>query len=223
MFGHNSNDQASAVQHGSDTPTASSIPSLEPETIAPTAASPSPAPTSAPVVDNPVDEGAIGSYVGTDLPGTTTAPTTPSNPNLATEPAPIAEPGMPVIGPAAADPVAASAPTLPSLPETPNVSTPTPVAPTAVDAGDSAELLELKQSALHELSPLLGHLDQTPEEKFRTTMMMIQASDDHTMLQTAYEAAKAITDEKARAQALLDVVNEINYFTQPPANDASAA
>ena len=45
-------------------------------------------------------------------------------------------------------------------------------------------------------------------------MMMIQASDDQTLLKDAYEAAKGITDEKTRAQALLDVVNEINYFTQ---------
>ena len=76
------------------------------------------------------------------------------------------------------------------------------------------DLLEIKQGALQELSPLVGHLEQSPEEKFRTTMMMIQASDDHTLIKTAYEAAKGISDEKARAQALLDVVNEINYFTQ---------
>jgi hypothetical protein len=52
-------------------------------------------------------------------------------------------------------------------------------------------------------------------------MMMIQASDDHTMLQSAYDAARSIKDEKARAQALLDVVNEINYFTQSTAETAS--
>ena len=76
------------------------------------------------------------------------------------------------------------------------------------------ELLDMKQQVLQKLSPLVGHLDQSPEEKFRTTMMMIQASDDQSLLQAAYEAAQAITDDKARAQALLDVVNEINYFTQ---------
>lgn len=65
-------------------------------------------------------------------------------------------------------------------------------------------------------APLLRpyHLDQSPEEKFRTTMMMIQASDNQDLITTAYEAANQITDEKARAQALLDVINEINYFTQ---------
>jgi hypothetical protein len=76
------------------------------------------------------------------------------------------------------------------------------------------DLLTLKQQALQQLSPLVGHLDQTPEEKFRTTMMLIQASDNQTLLKDAYAAAQAITDQKTRAQALLDVVNEINYFTQ---------
>jgi hypothetical protein len=76
------------------------------------------------------------------------------------------------------------------------------------------DLIDIKQQALNQLSPLVGHLEQSPEEKFRTTMMMIQASDDQSLIQTAYDAAQAISDEKAKAQALLDIVNEINYFTQ---------
>lgn len=76
------------------------------------------------------------------------------------------------------------------------------------------DLLSIKQQALHDLNPLVVHLDQTAEEKFRTTMMMIQASDDPSLVKAAYEAAKQISDKKVRAQALLDVVNEINYFTQ---------
>lgn len=89
-----------------------------------------------------------------------------------------------------------------------------PAAKPTVAGAASDDLLDIKQNALQELTPLVGHLDQTPEEKFRTTMMMIQASDDHTLVKVAYDAAKQMTDEKARAQALLDIVNEINYFTQ---------
>jgi len=84
-----------------------------------------------------------------------------------------------------------------------------PAAPSSAPDG----LINIKQNALQQLRPLVGHLDQTPEEKFRTTMMMIQAADDQSLISEAYEAAKNISDEKARAQALLDVVNEINYFT----------
>jgi hypothetical protein len=83
-----------------------------------------------------------------------------------------------------------------------------------VGAQSDDDLLTLKQSALQELSPLVGHLEQSPEERFRTTMMLIQASDNRDLLREAFQAAKEITDEKVRAQALLDVVNEINYFTQ---------
>jgi len=80
--------------------------------------------------------------------------------------------------------------------------------------GNNDDLTAIKQQALQQLSPLVGHLDQTPEEKFRTTMMMIQAADDQSLIKSAYEAAEKINDEKERAQALLDVINEINYFTQ---------
>ena len=76
------------------------------------------------------------------------------------------------------------------------------------------ELLDIKQEALQALTPLVNHLEQSPEEKFRTTMMMIQASDNHGLIKVAYDAAKEIPNEKERAQALLDIVNEINYFTQ---------
>lgn len=92
----------------------------------------------------------------------------------------------------------------------PTATTPSPA---AVPAG-SDDLVNIKQQALQQLSPLIGHLDQSPEEKFRTTMMMIQASDNQALIKEAYEAAQQITDEKVRAQALLDIVNEINYFTQ---------
>jgi hypothetical protein len=75
-------------------------------------------------------------------------------------------------------------------------------------------LLKLKQQALQSLAPLVDQLDQSPEEKFKTTMMLIQASDNAELVHEAYDAANKIEDEKARARALLDVVNEINYFTQ---------
>ena len=92
------------------------------------------------------------------------------------------------------------------------------VAP-AVTPGSDA-LLDIKQQALQQLTPLVGHLEQSPEEKFRTTMMMIQAADNADLIKVAYDAALQIPDEKVRAQALLDIVNEINYFTH--SNEAGA-
>jgi hypothetical protein len=84
----------------------------------------------------------------------------------------------------------------------------------ALDDNNATDLLSLKQQALTQLQPLVDQLDQTPEEKFRTTMMLIQSTDNQSLIQDAYDTAQTITDEKVRAQALLDVINEINYFTQ---------
>ena len=142
----------------------------------------------------------------------------------------------PVFGTPPSAPAVPVAPDL-STPELSSAATPDPIAeqtPQSTDQADlsplqdvssvstttdtsapgSDDLMGLKQQALQHLSPLVSHLDQTPEEKFRTTMMMIQASDDQSLIKAAFVAAQLITDDKARAQALLDVINEINYFTQ---------
>ncbi len=100
---------------------------------------------------------------------------------------------------------------------TPPVIEPTPIAVPAPSASVGGDLLDIKQKALQELSPLVKHLDQTPSDKFKTTMMMIQASDDQALIPAAYEAANKIANEKEKAQALLDIVNEINYFTNKDA------
>lgn len=79
----------------------------------------------------------------------------------------------------------------------------------------NSELIDIRRQALIDLSPIIDELDLPPEEKFHTIMMMIQVSDDQAMVKAAYKAAHSIEDEKARAQALLDIINEVNYFTNP--------
>lgn len=98
--------------------------------------------------------------------------------------------------------------------EHPTSLVPPSTRPSETTGGDSSDLNSIKQQALQQLSPLLSHLDLNPEEKFRTTMMMLQATDNPDLVKDAYDAAQGITDDKTRAQALLDVVNEINYFNQ---------
>jgi hypothetical protein len=78
------------------------------------------------------------------------------------------------------------------------------------------DLASIKIQALDELYPLIDKLDLSPDERFRTIMMMIQASDNQDLIKAAYDSAHSIEDEKTKAQALLDIVNEINYFTQNP-------
>lgn len=98
-----------------------------------------------------------------------------------------------------------------------NVSGGTPMSP----AQDSAiDLQALKSQAISALTPIVSSLDQSAEEKFHTTMMLLQATDDQSLLKTAMDAAQAIQDDKKRAQALLDVLNEVNYFMQASAKPA---
>lgn len=79
---------------------------------------------------------------------------------------------------------------------------------------NNTDLEELRKEALTKLSPLVSKLDQSPEEKFHTLMMVIQSSDNQSFIKEAYEAANQIEDEAKKAEALLSIVNEINYFTK---------
>jgi len=85
------------------------------------------------------------------------------------------------------------------------------------DEPANPELIDVRDHALEELAPLLDKLELPPEDKFRAIMMILQSKDDEKLVKKAYEAAHAIEDEEIKARALYDIVNEVNYFTQPPA------
>ncbi|HEV7929220.1 MAG TPA: hypothetical protein VGP12_03710, partial [Nitrosospira sp.] len=77
----------------------------------------------------------------------------------------------------------------------------------------SGPLDKLKASALEELRPLVGKLDLPAEEKFDTLLLIIRSTDDQSLLNEAHSAAKSISDDAKRAQALLDIIKEIDYFS----------
>jgi hypothetical protein len=103
----------------------------------------------------------------------------------------------------------------------PSISSADTFTPPKSESGDAAtqELIGIKKKAVDELSPIIDKLDMPPEAKFRTIMMMIQSTDNQALVKAAYTAAHSIEDEKDRAQALLDIINEVNYFTQPNSDD----
>jgi hypothetical protein len=135
---------------------------------------------------------------------TTTDDSSPTQSASAPQPAP--EPVTPT-----AEPSATPQPVEPSSPE---VSEESSTQPAVTSPVDHERLAGMKQEAMSHLEPLVDHINGSPEETFKTTMMMIQANDNHTLLDKALEAAKNIEDDKARAEALLDIINEINYFSQ---------
>lgn len=79
--------------------------------------------------------------------------------------------------------------------------------------GDTGELDGVKKSALEQLRPLIEKLDLEPADKFDKYLMMLRASDDPALIKPAFDAAQGISGEKEKAQALLDIINEINYIT----------
>lgn len=101
----------------------------------------------------------------------------------------------------------------PAAPE-PVMPTPTVSAPAPAAAADPA-LDTIKQTALNELRPLVDKLDVSPEEKFDTYLLLLRSTDDKTLIAPAHDAAIAIVDEARRAQALLDIIKEIDYFSNP--------
>ena len=105
----------------------------------------------------------------------------------------------------AADPVVSVAPAEPA-------SLPTPSVSSAAPAADSP-LENIKKDALNELRPLVDKLNVAPEEKFDAYLLLLRSTDDTALIGPAHDAAKEIPDEARRAQALLDVIKEIDYLT----------
>lgn len=92
-------------------------------------------------------------------------------------------------------------------------SAPVSSAPDGSPSPQSDDTLDpIKKEALQKLEPLVSELDLNPEEKYRALMMIIQATDNKELINEAYQVADKIEDNKARAQALLGVINEIEYF-----------
>ena len=74
----------------------------------------------------------------------------------------------------------------------------------------------IKKDALIELKPLVDKLELSPEEKFDIYLLLIRSTDDITLIDPAHRTAQTITDESKRAQALLDIIKEIDYLSNPP-------
>lgn len=87
--------------------------------------------------------------------------------------------------------------------------------PTPIVATTDGNLETIKHDALNELRPLVDKLNLSAEEKFDTYLLIIRSTDDSSLLNSAFEAARAITDETTKAQALLDIVKEIEYLSSP--------
>lgn len=104
----------------------------------------------------------------------------------------------------------ATPPTTPTPDQQPSPD-PTPPQPTQA----SGSLEGIKKDALNDLRPLVDKLDLEPEEKFDTYLLLLRSTDDKELIAPAHAAAKAIADESRRAKALLDIIKEIDFLSNP--------
>lgn len=89
-----------------------------------------------------------------------------------------------------------------------------PVAPVVqAPVETTGDLTSIKTEALSELRPLVDKLNVEPEEKFDTYLLLLRSTDDQSLIAPAHEAARGIVDEARRAQALLDIIKEIDYLS----------
>lgn len=94
---------------------------------------------------------------------------------------------------------------------TPPEVTEVPINFTGAAAG-LGDLESIKNLALQDLRPLVDKLNATNEEKFDIYLLLLRSSDDKTLIEPAYNTARTIEDEPKRANALLDIIKEIDYF-----------
>ncbi len=107
-------------------------------------------------------------------------------------------------------------PVVPTVPVPDNAAVTESVTPGAAPAPVADPALDhIKKTALSELRPLIGKLNVSSEEKFDTYLLLLRSTDDKDLIAPAHEAAIAIVDEARRAQALLDIIKEIDYFSNP--------
>ena len=96
----------------------------------------------------------------------------------------------------------------------PTTATPPNVNPLGHDV-DNGALGDIRLQVISELRPLVNRLDfLAPADKFDTLLLLIRTIDDSSLIPMAHQTAMAIPDEVKRAQALLDILKEIDFFTQ---------
>lgn len=112
--------------------------------------------------------------------------------------------------------------TLPVSPESAEVTTSAVESELPTSAGETSapdysetnngtlSVKQIKEAALRDLAPLLGNLDLDPTQKFNIYKDIFEELRDYSVLESAYRAAKDMTDGGERAKALLYVVEAID-------------
>lgn len=139
----------------------------------------------------------------------------PSSPTSSPAPSPIPDPVAIQEEPVVPD----NTPIVPEFEAPESVTFPEPpsfdeVSSQSNTSYDTFNLDDVKKDAILQLRPLIDHIDLPAEEKFDTYLLLIRSTDDATLIAPAHLAAQNISDEKRKAEALLDIIKEIDYLSK---------
>lgn len=141
----------------------------------------------------------------------------PVGPFPAPEPImPSADFGLPEVPAAPEAPVMPEMPVMAETPIAPVVPEEAPIAPATEIQSSETKMKDIKQvkdSALRDLLPLLDKMPIDPSRKFSICKDAFEALRDYAILEYAYKAAKKISDDNERGEALLYIVNVINKIS----------
>lgn len=117
----------------------------------------------------------------------------------------------PATEPVTAEPAVAE-PTVAAAPATESAVEPAPAMPEMATASVEmgGDLAKVRESALQELVPLMDKIDISAAEKFDIYSEVIESTHDKSTIEKAFEAARAIEDEKVKAESLLKLVKMID-------------
>lgn len=110
-------------------------------------------------------------------------------------------------------PVETDSPAIPSI-DVSAVNNPVPQSQPAPTPSVVDDLESIKKNALGELRPIIDKVDLPAEEKFDTYLMLIRSTDDKDLIAPAHAVALTIADDKRKAEALLDIIKEIDYLSR---------
>lgn len=125
---------------------------------------------------------------------------TPAAPSFGVMPEPAA--AATETAPAAEAP--AAEPTFPKI----KLTESEPAAAPVETSTTTSELSAVKESMIEDLLPIIDKVQVAPEKKFELYKDIIESKHDKSKVPAAYEAAKGITDETKKAEALLYLIDE---------------
>ena len=99
----------------------------------------------------------------------------------------------------------------PAMSDLDRMSAPAPeMAPEMSQPANAGDLASIRESALKELVPIIDKAGLSADRQFGIIATVVESSHDKSFIPKALEAARAIPDEKLRAEALLKVVGLID-------------